>query len=454
MKNLEIVSPDDATECCERCAKHPGSAWMLVSESENARSRPAVSALLFILILFMVLFAVTAHGQETYVSACATKPACTLTQSSGPVSWANGNQVWIVPLQNGTNSVRIWIRNLNTTSAHTGQAVSVFLTDDPNASSLLTQSDRWTPTLITDNNLIGAQCSSVAINNPTAITGTNGKATCYVSGMFGGSIAVRITGAVAAAGSPDTFELGVYQGLGYPSGPQPGGEANGTNLNQLGIQDATPIPYFIPTGSSATASNAPQGPAISQNPALPVQSIFQRAAVSSALSVLNPWVIGCVNGNFGTVGAGRYQFVNCDTNGNINVSTTPVAVQADPCLNSAVAKTSVAINITSATTTQLVAPSGSLAVFVCGFSFTVSEVITTANTLQFIAGTGATCGGSTVTKSGLYGAGGITAAAPIFIQSSGGNGSIFSAAASSGVCVVTAIGASGSFQGILTFVQQ
>lgn len=134
-------------------------------------------------------------------------------------------------------------------------------------------------------------------------------------------------------------------------------------------------------------------------------------------------------------------------------SQLTAAVAIDPCQSSAVVKTSVAINITSATTTQLVAPSGSTAVYVCGFDFTISEVVTTANTLQFTTGTGATCGGATVTKSGLYGAGGVTAGDPIHIQS-GGAGTVFQAAASSGVCVVTAIGATGSFQGILTFIQQ
>jgi hypothetical protein len=126
----------------------------------------------------------------------------------------------------------------------------------------------------------------------------------------------------------------------------------------------------------------------------------------------------------------------------------------DPCQNSSVLKSSAAINISTATTTQLVAPSGSTAVYVCGFSFTISEVVTTANTLQFEAGTGGTCGAATVVKSGLYGAGGVTAGIPIVVASPGMGSTVFSSAAASGVCAVTAIGATGSFQGLVTFVQQ
>lgn len=135
------------------------------------------------------------------------------------------------------------------------------------------------------------------------------------------------------------------------------------------------------------------------------------------------------------------------------VALANTAGQTDPCQVPTATKSSAAINVSSATTTQLVAPVAGKAVFVCGFDFTISQVVTTANTLDFITGTGGTCAGSTVTNSGLYGAGGVTAGIPIHIQSAG-SGTVFAAAVASGVCAVTAIGASGSFQGILTFVQQ
>lgn len=123
----------------------------------------------------------------------------------------------------------------------------------------------------------------------------------------------------------------------------------------------------------------------------------------------------------------------------------------DPCMNPLIAKSSAAINITTATTTSLVAVSGSTTVYVCGVSMTVSEVITTPNTILFEYGTGAACTSPTV-LTGKYGDGGVTAGIPIVVNASNG-GTIFKSAASNGICALTAIGASASFQGVITYVQ-
>lgn len=138
----------------------------------------------------------------------------------------------------------------------------------------------------------------------------------------------------------------------------------------------------------------------------------------------------------------------------VDGSTVAVGVlpSVDPCQSSSIAKSSVPVNITSATTTNLVAVSGTTAVYVCGFSVTISEVITTANTLLFEYGTGASCTG-THALTGLYGAGGITAGAPINVSYAPGH-TIFTAPSANAVCAVTVIGATGSFQGVLTYVQQ
>lgn len=124
----------------------------------------------------------------------------------------------------------------------------------------------------------------------------------------------------------------------------------------------------------------------------------------------------------------------------------------DPCHNPSVAKSSAAINITSAATTQLVAISGTKSIYVCHFSFTISEVITTANTLQFEYGTSTNCTG-TNKLTGLYGAGGISAGTPIYV-SAGYGGTLFTVPSANGLCALTAIGATGSFQGVITYVQQ
>lgn len=138
-------------------------------------------------------------------------------------------------------------------------------------------------------------------------------------------------------------------------------------------------------------------------------------------------------------------------------ASVPVTIASDqyvdPCQSPNIAKSSVPINITSTATTSLVAVSGATTVYVCGISLTISEVATTPNTILFEYGTGAACTGP-VALTGLYGAGGITAGDPIPVSYGGAGMTIFKSAASNGVCALTAIGGSGSFQGVLTYVQQ
>ena len=126
----------------------------------------------------------------------------------------------------------------------------------------------------------------------------------------------------------------------------------------------------------------------------------------------------------------------------------------DPCTSPNVIATSAPINISTATTTAIIAPVAGQRVYVCGYVFTISQVVTTANTLTFITGSGATCGTNTVTQTGPFGAGGVTASQPIPIAYGGGNQTVFTSAVGAGVCATTAIGATGNFAGQITYVQQ
>lgn len=74
------------------------------------------------------------------------------------------------------------------------------------------------------------------------------------------------------------------------------------------------------------------------------------------------------------------------------------AAAADPCLSPQVPKQSVAIGISSATTTQLIALETGKAIYVCGWNFTA--VIGTGATYLFQYGTGTTCGTGTVALTG------------------------------------------------------
>lgn len=125
----------------------------------------------------------------------------------------------------------------------------------------------------------------------------------------------------------------------------------------------------------------------------------------------------------------------------------------DPCMSSDVAKVSAIINISTAATTSLVSPSASTVVYVCAFTMTISQVVTTANTIKFVRGTGATCGTGTADLTGAFGAGGVTAAPPLTVATGTGH-TLFKTAAADGLCATTTIGGSASFVGVLTYVQQ
>jgi hypothetical protein len=126
---------------------------------------------------------------------------------------------------------------------------------------------------------------------------------------------------------------------------------------------------------------------------------------------------------------------------------------ADPCFSFSTPKSSASISIASATTVQLVASAAGKAIYVCGFTFSISQVVTTANTLQFEYSTVASCASSVTAATGTFGAGGVTAGTPIVITSPA-DGTDFTVPAGNALCAVTAIGGSGSFQGVLSYVQQ
>ncbi len=125
---------------------------------------------------------------------------------------------------------------------------------------------------------------------------------------------------------------------------------------------------------------------------------------------------------------------------------------ADPCAYAT--KSSVAINITTATTTSLVAASGTTTVYVCGFSLTISPAGTTADTIQFEYGTGAACVTTQTVLTGTFGNGDLTTAAAVTPISYGGSGqTVFQSIASNAICAVSA-GNAVSIQGVMTYVQQ
>lgn len=122
----------------------------------------------------------------------------------------------------------------------------------------------------------------------------------------------------------------------------------------------------------------------------------------------------------------------------------------DPCLSPSVLKSNVAINISSATTTQLIALQPNTVIAVCGFLLSATGA-TTATTAQFEYGTGSSCGTGTTVLTGTMGA--TTAASPAVIVFSPSGNAQFKIPAANALCLVSA-GGTPSIQGYLTYVQQ
>jgi hypothetical protein len=108
---------------------------------------------------------------------------------------------------------------------------------------------------------------------------------------------------------------------------------------------------------------------------------------------------------------------------------------------------STAVNITTATTTSVVAVSGSLAVYICGFDLYVPSG--TLPSFAFTYGTGAACTGATA-LTGTYG--GIAGTVGENFPMGNGVGTIFRTPASQGVCIVSG-GTTPSIQGVVFWAQ-
>jgi hypothetical protein len=130
------------------------------------------------------------------------------------------------------------------------------------------------------------------------------------------------------------------------------------------------------------------------------------------------------------------------TAGLISASFSPVnTVSADPCFTSP--KSSVAVAITTATTTQLVALSATKAIYVCGFYASTGL----SDTLKFEYGTSTNCTGTNA-LTGTF----TSDAAVVGNLVIAGEGTKFVAPAGNGLCIVSV--GTGGIQGVLTFIQQ
>ena len=124
-----------------------------------------------------------------------------------------------------------------------------------------------------------------------------------------------------------------------------------------------------------------------------------------------------------------------------------VSVNSDPCGSWGVVKQSVAVTISTATTTQLVAPVAGQTVFVCGFTFAMTG---TTPTFQFEYGTGTTCGTGTTVLTGAF-QNDIASGFGQYIYG-GGEMTIFATPSANALCVLSA--GTPSVNGVVTYVQR
>lgn len=226
----------------------------------NIRAKLVRASLGFLLLFFVPL----ARSQDVRVN-CQANPTCTLTPAGG-ISWASGNLTWVFKPLNPRVSVYIFVHNLNPTSAHTTQTIQVFQTpfSQDFAPSLSNNSSSWTQDTVIQNSTVGASCGNINAkveNSP----GASGLGTCYVTTMFAAQVAIKITGAASASGSPDNFDLAIVQETGTPQGQQPGGSAGTLASPNSGASSASPLQTIGDligqsyTATSATITNPASG---------------------------------------------------------------------------------------------------------------------------------------------------------------------------------------------------
>ncbi len=179
--------------------------------------------------LLLLFWGVSARAQDVRTN-CSQVSACTLTPAGG-LPWSQANQIWIFRPLNPRVSVYIFIRNQNPTSSHISQTVTVWQSPFgiDLAPSLSANSSRWTQDTLVQNTTTNASCNALAAAND-ASPGASGLGSCFVTTMFAAQVAIRITGAATASGSPDNFDLAIVQETGTPGGQSPGASAAGFQL--------------------------------------------------------------------------------------------------------------------------------------------------------------------------------------------------------------------------------
>jgi hypothetical protein len=197
---------------------------------------------------------------------------------------------------------------------------------------------------------------------------------------------------------------------------------------------------------------------------LGLQSVMPLTALTAdnaSAFEFSPWV--SVNlttftggGNITYFAFGYRPKFGADAGGIAGVSAPPnIPGTTDPCQSELALKQSVAINISAAGSSALVAASGTKAIYVCAFAFTQEQSATSADTLAFGFSTVGACASGITSLTGTFGSGVVvtTSGSGANIVNINGAGTLFTAPAGNGLCA-TAAGTAVNNQGFVTYVQQ
>lgn len=136
-----------------------------------------------------------------------------------------------------------------------------------------------------------------------------------------------------------------------------------------------------------------------------------------------------------------------------NITNTTLTV-ADPCLATSTQKLSAPINITTATTTQIVGLVTGQKIYPCSIVIDANVNSSSVESFQWVYGTGSSCGTGTTALSGAMLSGASTGTGPIALAVAGGT--LFGIPVSNALCLTTVqvSGLNLNVQGHVSYVQQ
>ena len=270
--------------------------------------------------------------------------------------------------------------------------------------------------------------------------------TVQITGTFTGlTAAVRVsnqTPDVSNASATWTTASIVPFGGGTPVSSVSGTTTGMWTLNTAGLTRLNVHVTAISTGTvTVSVAGTPGGAAIEGVVLNNIEGTIAPGTAPSKMAAVG----GVYNSTPPTATNGQALALQLDNDGTLYVNTRDDSVvAADPCASRSAVKSSVLVNITSATTTQLVALSGTTKVYACGFNATLGA----STSVAFEYGTGSSCGTGTTLLTGALTMGTTGG----MVNVGGGEATAITAIAGNALCAVST--GTGGIQGVLTYVQQ